>query len=99
MRSLHACNPQLWLPPGIRARRMAGELEMWPLCMKCDKPVEAYGVADEGSKRIEIWARCHGNHEALRIAWDHLDGVEPSWVELSREISNLPFFKSEAQFG
>ena len=96
MRKYHAHNPVLWTPAyGVRGRKMPGELETWPLCIKCDRPVEAYGVAEEGSKRIDVWARCHGSHEALRITWDHLFGHVPSWEELQREISNLPFFKKE----
>lgn len=40
-------------------RSQAGNLN-WPRCARCRRVVDAYGIANENSGSIEIWARCDG---------------------------------------
>jgi hypothetical protein len=42
----------------------------WPLCMTCGRDVEATELKNINSKSCEIWARCHGAEDYIRIEWD-----------------------------
>jgi hypothetical protein len=78
---------RLWRPRQVD--RCA--LDDYPRCVRCSRrngystPIEAYGIADQGSKRVEILGRCRGVCErpwlearlpkdewvdAVRITWD-----------------------------
>lgn len=40
-------------------RKQTGAIN-WPRCARCRRIVDAYGIANENSGSIEIWARCTG---------------------------------------
>jgi len=72
---------------------------VWPRCFVCQDAVGAYEIADVGSKRIDIVARCrHGreagepDEECLRITWD-TDSV--AWEDVGDRIKSLVFFRPD----
>lgn len=90
----------LWLPPSARER---GELDFWPRCVKCAKAVHQYEIAEEGSHRVEVIARCthdenprgpykKQHYDCLRIEFS---GDVPEPDELKKAISALKFFTDE----
>lgn len=64
----------------------------WPLCLKCRKIVQAYGIAHEHDRAIEIYAECHGEKAGATVQKPYKDvnEVEPNW--LNEVCSMLTFF-------
>lgn len=97
MRRLTYLHPALWLPPSFKPQQEAAT-SMWPRCAVCNDAVGAYEIADVGSGRLEIVAKCgHGvkpidkrDEECLRITWDS-DSV--TWEDVAHQISRLVFFQ------
>ena len=58
--------------------------------------MEAYGIYDRGSKRLEIYARCHGAYDVLRITWEAWSDSEPGWDVLGPHVAALVFFEGAA---
>lgn len=54
---------QIILPGGTTKRN-------WPLCMTCGRDVEAAEIKNVNSKSCEIWARCHGSEDFIKVTWD-----------------------------
>lgn len=85
-------NAHLWVPRNDHGTR----LDNWPRCKECHyAPVEAYGIYDRSDRAIEIWARCHGKHEVLRITWERWGGKDPGWSVLGPHVASLLFFDEE----
>lgn len=88
-------------------RQQAGQIN-WPRCALCRRIVDAYGMANETSSSVEIWARCTGVlldpstglavHGAPKRHEMRADSVTiakgPGWTHrrLTDAISRLMFF-------
>lgn len=49
-------------------RRVADHGQMnWPKCARCMRQVDAYGIENETTGHIEIWARCNGITHGKRV--------------------------------
>lgn len=64
----------------------------WPWCHRCKNIVRAYGVEERESRAPIVWARCHGNKQAIRIEKPHprIDSDDPKWLQ--RRMRHLVFF-------
>lgn len=74
----------LYLPPGERTRRS------WPLCMTCNREVEAVELKNVNSTSCELWARCHGGQEdyykvifPFRLEGDPLENEDANFAVAS----------------
>lgn len=81
--------PALWRPDTHRASPQ-GVLNLWPKCARCGDTVSAYGVGDMGSLWIEVWARCHGKYDAVKVTT--VDSMTDD--EKMEIIPKLQFFQS-----
>lgn len=54
----------LLLPSGSTSKRN------WPLCMTCGRDVEAAEIKNVNSRSCELWARCHGAEDYIKVTWD-----------------------------
>ena len=80
-------DPRLWVPRQVTRT----ELDDWPRCVRCTRregysvAIEAYGISDVGSHRVEIMGKCRGVCarpwlearlpkaqwvDALKVEWD-----------------------------
>lgn len=58
-----------------------GAQRLWPKCARCMRAVDAYGIENETSDHIEVWARCDG------IRWDPDSGrALPGSVPVHRSM-------------
>lgn len=74
--------------PAIRVGTETGGIIHWPSCGKCGMVVDRYGIAEETSKYVEIYAEHHGQRDGVIL----LKG--PFWGpnSLTREVRRLTFF-------
>lgn len=92
--------------PGIIIRRhhdhvnaMYSPKEMshsgWPICLRCRRIVEGYGVAHDGDTSVEVEAECHGEKTSYTVRKPYRDVLkaEPNW--LTEVISMLTFFAAK----
>ena len=83
-----------------------GMVDLWPRCMICQRPVEAYGKVDEGDRYSVYEARCrHDSVIRTKDDWKntHFDYRKLSWMEqweptqqeIDNQVSKLKFFEKD----
>lgn len=63
----------------------------WPMCLRCKHIVEGYGVGDQNSKEVEVYAECHGQKVGhwIRKPYPDVMEIEPGWLN---EVTRLLTF-------
>lgn len=73
----------------------------WPKCALCIRQVDAYGLDNETSGSIEVWARCNGVTQGMRVHPELKDSVlilkGPGWSmnRFCDSIRRMAFFHPE----
>jgi hypothetical protein len=94
IRKLYAHSKELWTPKGLLPVDQPGVTPLWPKCFVCGGPVDAYEVAHEGSKSLDIVAKCHGKEDAVRISWED-DGMTMS--DFMSQMAKTVFFHGKEE--
>lgn len=70
----------------------------WPMCLRCRRIVEGYGVGDDRGHEVEVYAECHGERKGhwVRKPYPDVLEVEPQWLnEVARMMTFFePLFTS-----
>ena len=63
----------------------------WPLCLRCRKLVDGYGIANETRSYVDVYAECHGHKQEIRLT--RPVDEQPEW--LTEVLRTLTFFGAQ----
>jgi hypothetical protein len=75
----------------------SGNTRSWPTCKTCLRDVDAVELKNMNSSSVELWARCHGAEDAVRVDYpyrleDGLNADKEKTLNVARAMADVTFF-------